>query len=66
VCGDANGLARDEIKRRSDYQDGTIDMEVLCQELQQKARCSETGAVLDKRDVEEALGRQARAKASPV
>lgn len=56
----------DEIKRRPDYQDGTIDMDQLCQELHLKAKCSESGPVVDKRDVEEALDRQARAKASPV
>lgn len=59
-------MSRDEIKRRPDYQDGTIDMDQLCQELHQKAKCSESGPVVDKRDVEEALDRQVRAKASPV
>jgi hypothetical protein len=41
-------------------------MDQLCQELHQKAKCSESGPVVDKRDVEEALDRQVRAKASPV
>jgi AP-1-like transcription factor len=58
--------SRDEIKLRPDFQDGTIDMDQLCQELHLKAKCSESGPVVDKRDVEEALDRQAKAKASPL
>lgn len=48
---------RDKLSSRSDFKDGTIDIDNLCSELRAKARCSESGVVVDHKDVEAALGR---------
>ncbi|KAI8940631.1 hypothetical protein NX059_001903 [Plenodomus lindquistii] len=45
----------DKLSSRADFKDGTIDIDNLCSELRTKARCSETGVVVDHKDVEEAL-----------
>ena len=42
---------------RKDFKDGTIDIDNLCTELRAKARCSESGVVVDQHDVEAALQR---------
>ena len=52
-------VSRDTIAQRPDFIDGTLDIDGLCQELRQKAKCSETGVVIDKKDVDAALSRRA-------
>lgn len=49
--------SRDKLSSRNDFKDGTIDIDNLCSELRAKARCSESGVVVDHKDVEEALKR---------
>jgi len=48
---------RDKLANRADFKDGTIDIDNLCSELRAKARCSESGVVVDHKDVEAALKR---------
>jgi AP-1-like factor len=48
---------RDKLSSRPDFKDGTIDIDNLCSELRAKARCSESGVVVDHKDVEAALKR---------
>jgi AP-1-like factor len=50
-------LFRDKLANRPDFRDGSIDMDNLCAELRAKARCSESGVVVDTKDVEAALKR---------
>ncbi|KAF1965708.1 PAP1-domain-containing protein [Bimuria novae-zelandiae CBS 107.79] len=45
----------DKLSSRADFKDGTIDIDNLCSELRAKARCSESGVVVDHKDVEAAL-----------
>ncbi|KAK8189880.1 transcription factor PAP1-domain-containing protein [Phyllosticta capitalensis] len=47
----------DKLQNRQDFKDGTIDIDGLCTELRAKARCSESGVVVDSKDVEAALKR---------
>ncbi|PVH99525.1 PAP1-domain-containing protein [Periconia macrospinosa] len=47
----------DKLANRTDFKDGTIDIDNLCSELRSKARCSESGVVVDHKDVEAALQR---------
>ncbi|KAF2262004.1 PAP1-domain-containing protein [Lojkania enalia] len=47
----------DKLSNRADFKDGTIDIDNLCSELRSKARCSESGVVVDHKDVEAALKR---------
>jgi AP-1-like factor len=49
--------SRDKLANRPDFKDGTIDIDNLCSELRAKARCSESGVVVDHKDVEAALKR---------
>jgi AP-1-like factor len=53
-------MCRDKLSSRNDFKDGTIDIDNLCSELRAKARCSESGVVVDHKDVEEALKRLPR------
>jgi hypothetical protein len=55
--GVANVCNRDKLSSRPDFKDGTIDIDNLCSELRAKARCSESGVVVDHKDVEAALKR---------
>ncbi|KAH7384590.1 transcription factor PAP1-domain-containing protein [Pyrenochaeta sp. MPI-SDFR-AT-0127] len=50
-------MPRDKLSSRPDFKDGTIDIDNLCSELRAKARCSESGVVVDHKDVEAALKR---------
>ncbi|KAF2091651.1 AP1-like transcription factor-like protein [Saccharata proteae CBS 121410] len=47
----------DKLQNRPDFKDGTIDIDSLCTELRAKARCSESGVVVDTKDVDAALKR---------
>jgi len=49
--------SRDKLANRPDFKDGSIDIDNLCSELRAKARCSESGVVVDHKDVEAALKR---------
>jgi len=55
----------DKIQDREDFKDGTLDIDSLCTELRQKAKCSENGVVIDQKDVDAALHRLPSAKNSP-
>lgn len=48
---------RDKLSNRPEFKEGTIDIDNLCSELRAKARCSESGVVVDTKDVEAALQR---------
>lgn len=52
-----NILSRDKLQDRPDFKDGSLDIDGLCSELRAKARCSEGGVVIDKKDVDSALKR---------
>lgn len=39
------------------FRNGEIDIDNLCDELRGKARCSETGVVIDKKDVDAIVSR---------
>ncbi|KAF2423404.1 PAP1-domain-containing protein [Tothia fuscella] len=45
----------DKLQSRDDFKDGSLDIDGLCSELRAKARCSETGVVIDQHDVDQAL-----------
>jgi AP-1-like factor len=47
----------DKLSNRPEFKEGTIDIDGLCSELRAKARCSESGVVVDTKDVEAALKR---------
>jgi AP-1-like factor len=50
-------VTRDKLSSRPEFKDGKIDIDNLCSELRAKARCSESGVVVDHKDVEAALKR---------
>jgi AP-1-like factor len=56
----------DKLSSRNDFKDGTIDIDNLCSELRAKARCSESGVVVDHKDVEEALKRLPKDQQQPA
>jgi AP-1-like factor len=39
------------------FQNGEVDVDNLCSELRTKARCSESGVVINKKDVDAIMGR---------
>ncbi|TLD32401.1 bzip transcription factor (ap-1) [Venturia nashicola] len=45
----------DKLQDRPDFKDGSLDIDGLCSELRAKARCSESGVVIDQKDVDAAL-----------
>lgn len=55
---------RDKLSSRPEFKDGTVDIDDLCAELRAKARCSESGVVVDHKDVEAALKRLPKETAS--
>jgi AP-1-like factor len=57
VCSCTLMSSRDKLSSRPDFKDGSIDIDNLCSELRAKARCSESGVVVDHKDVEAALKR---------
>jgi AP-1-like factor len=50
-------LRRDQLQENKDFKEGNLDIDSLCTELRAKARCSETGVVIDKKDVDDALNK---------
>jgi len=55
---------RDKLQTNQDFKEGNLDIDGLCSELRSKARCSESGVVIDQKDVDEALKRLPAKKAS--
>ncbi|OAP54754.1 hypothetical protein AYL99_11202 [Fonsecaea erecta] len=53
---DSNVTHRDRLQSMEKFRNGEIDIDNLCSELRAKAKCSEGGAVVDKKDVEKILG----------
>ncbi len=47
---------RDRLQSMEKFRNGEIDIDNLCSELRAKAKCSEGGAVVDKKDVDKILG----------
>ncbi|KAF1808016.1 PAP1-domain-containing protein [Eremomyces bilateralis CBS 781.70] len=47
----------DKLQDRPDFKEGSFDIDGLCTELRAKARCSESGVVVDQKDVDAALQR---------
>ena len=56
---------RERIQQRPDFKDGTLDIDSLCTELRVKAKCSETGVVIDTKDIDAALNRLPTSGNSP-
>lgn len=46
----------DRLQSMEKFRNGEIDIDNLCSELRAKAKCSEGGAVVDKKDVDKILG----------
>lgn len=65
-CSNILTMSRDKLSSRHDFKDGTIDIDNLCSELRAKARCSESGVVVDHKDVEEALKRLPKDQQQPA
>jgi AP-1-like factor len=52
-------MNRESIKSRPELQNASdLEMDALCKELRTKAKCSETGPVIDQRDIDAALERR--------
>ncbi|KAI9807587.1 MAG: hypothetical protein M1825_005527 [Sarcosagium campestre] len=51
---DCNGLWN-HLAKREDFQSGELDVDSLCSDLKKKARCSETGVLVDKDEVDTVL-----------
>jgi len=47
----------DKLQEHPDFKDGQVDIDGLCSELRAKARCSETGVVVEQKDFDAALKR---------
>jgi len=48
---------RHKLQDNQEFKEGTLDIDGLCTELRSKARCSESGVVIDQKDVDEAIRR---------
>jgi len=46
---------RNQLQSNPDFQDGKFDLDNLCSELRSKARCSESGVMVDQDHVDKAL-----------
>lgn len=53
--GHANIYLRNQLQSNPDFQDGKFDLDNLCSELRSKARCSESGVMVDQDHVDKAL-----------
>lgn len=56
----ADLVHRHEIQTLPDFQDGTLDIDLLCSEMKAKARCTESGAVVDRKDVNDIFKKASR------
>jgi len=50
-----NIILRNQLQSNPDFQDGKFDLDGLCSELRAKARCSESGVMVDQDHVDKAL-----------
>jgi AP-1-like factor len=50
-----NKIRRNQLQSNPDFQDGKFDLDGLCSELRAKARCSESGVMVDQDHVDKAL-----------
>jgi AP-1-like factor len=50
-----NMIHRNQLQSNPDFQDGKFDLDGLCSELRAKARCSESGVMVDQDHVDKAL-----------
>ena len=50
-----NTKTRNQLQSNPDFQDGKFDLDGLCSELRSKARCSESGVMVDQNHVDQAL-----------
>ncbi|MBE7179773.1 MAG: hypothetical protein INR71_00950 [Terriglobus roseus] len=67
VNGHANfDLYRDTLQQNPEFKEGSFDIDGLCSELRAKARCSESGVVVDQKDVDAALKRMPRPGSQPA
>jgi len=57
-----NSHHRDKLQNDPDFKEGKFDIDNLCSELRAKARCSESGVVVDQKDVDAALKRLPKAE----
>ena len=51
----ADCLNRNQLQSNPDFQEGKFDLDGLCSELRSKARCSESGVMVDQDHVDAAL-----------
>jgi AP-1-like transcription factor len=51
----ANTSCRNQLQSNPDFQEGKFDLDGLCSELRAKARCSESGVMVDQQHVDAAL-----------
>ena len=51
-------LYRNRLQSMEKFRNGEIDMDNLCSELRAKARCSETGALVDEEDFDKIMSRE--------
>lgn len=58
----SNNLSRSQLQSNQDFQDGKFDLDGLCSELRAKARCSESGVMVDQDHVDKALKKLGRTK----
>ena len=50
-----NSIHRNQLQSNPDFQEGKFDLDGLCSELRAKARCSESGVMVDQDHVDAAL-----------
>ena len=48
---------RDRLESTEEFRNGEINFDDLCAELQTNARCSESGVVVDQKDVDDIISR---------
>lgn len=51
----ANSVCRDRLQACPKVKEGEFDLDLLCKDLQKKARCSETGAVVNESDFDKIM-----------
>lgn len=60
----ADSAYRRQIQTLPEFKDGTLDIDALCSEMKAKARCTESGAVVDRKDVDDIFNRASQNKNS--
>ena len=58
-------MPRDRVQRSDKVQNGEADMDDLCSQLKAKAKCSGSGPVISKHDVDTILGPMPEVGAQP-